>query len=223
MEVMKRMGGDRWRRKGFTGLEAAIVLTAFVVVAAVFSYVVLNAGFFTTEKSKEVIHSGVDRASQSVELVGYVIGYGNSSLANNPSNRTISAISFVLQCTAGATPMDLNKTVISYADDDDYLPQLSFSWRKLLWIDEESKNSTVILPYEKVQIYVNFNGGSATDDPYAGTPDGWSDINASAGFNITTEPGPNEWFTVEVKPPVGAVIPIKRMVPPFVTNVTTLF
>ena len=35
--------------KAFTGLEAAIVLTAFVVVAAVFSYVVLGAGFFTTD------------------------------------------------------------------------------------------------------------------------------------------------------------------------------
>ena len=32
----------------FTGLEAAIVLIAFVVVAAVFSYVVLGAGFFIT-------------------------------------------------------------------------------------------------------------------------------------------------------------------------------
>ncbi|MEA3282061.1 MAG: archaellin/type IV pilin N-terminal domain-containing protein, partial [Euryarchaeota archaeon] len=40
--------------RAFTGLEAAIVLTAFVVVAAVFSYVVLGAGFFTSEKSKEV-------------------------------------------------------------------------------------------------------------------------------------------------------------------------
>jgi flagellin-like protein len=29
----------------FTGLEAAIVLIAFVVVAAVFSYVVLSTGF----------------------------------------------------------------------------------------------------------------------------------------------------------------------------------
>jgi len=36
----------------FTGLEAAIVLIAFVVVAAVFSYVVLGAGFFTTQKAQ---------------------------------------------------------------------------------------------------------------------------------------------------------------------------
>ena len=30
----------------FTGLEAAIVLIAFVVVAAMFAYVILGAGFF---------------------------------------------------------------------------------------------------------------------------------------------------------------------------------
>ncbi|MHC1629400.1 MAG: archaellin/type IV pilin N-terminal domain-containing protein, partial [Methanoculleaceae archaeon] len=35
--------------RAFTGLEAAIVLIAFIVVAAVFSYVVLGAGFFTTQ------------------------------------------------------------------------------------------------------------------------------------------------------------------------------
>ena len=34
----------------FTGLEAAIVLIAFVVVSAVFAYVILGAGFFTTQK-----------------------------------------------------------------------------------------------------------------------------------------------------------------------------
>ena len=63
-------------RRGFTGLEAAIVLTAFVVVAAVFSYVVLNAGFFTTQTSKEVIHTGVEQATSSAELAGNVYGHG---------------------------------------------------------------------------------------------------------------------------------------------------
>ena len=42
-----------WKdKRAFTGLEAAIVLTAFVVVAAVFSYVVLGAGFVTIDKAK---------------------------------------------------------------------------------------------------------------------------------------------------------------------------
>ena len=62
--------------KGFTGLEAAIVLVAFVVVAAVFSYVMLGAGFYTTQKSQEVVHTGVTQASSSVELSGDVIAKG---------------------------------------------------------------------------------------------------------------------------------------------------
>jgi len=53
---------------GFTGLEAAIVLIAFVVVASVFSYVMLGAGFFTTQKSQEVVHTGVTQASSSLAL-----------------------------------------------------------------------------------------------------------------------------------------------------------
>ncbi len=64
--------------KGFTGLEAAIVLIAFVVVAAVFSYVMLGAGFFTTQKSQEVVHTGVAQASSSVELSGDVIAHGDT-------------------------------------------------------------------------------------------------------------------------------------------------
>ena len=68
----------------FTGLEAAIVLIAFVVVAAVFSYVVLGAGFFTTQKSQEVVHSSVAQTSSSMEVVGDVIGVGadNKPLAS---------------------------------------------------------------------------------------------------------------------------------------------
>ncbi|MEA3282060.1 MAG: archaellin/type IV pilin N-terminal domain-containing protein [Euryarchaeota archaeon] len=73
--------------RAFTGLEAAIVLTAFVVVAAVFSYVVLGAGFFTSEKSKEVIHTGVDQATSSLEIGGYMAGHGwNYSYVNGSEN-----------------------------------------------------------------------------------------------------------------------------------------
>lgn len=62
--------------KGFTGLEASIVLIAFVVVAAVFSYVMLGAGFGTTQKSQEVVHSSVSQASSSLSLSGDVIAKG---------------------------------------------------------------------------------------------------------------------------------------------------
>src|SRR5512138_2512756 len=92
----------------FTGLEAAIVLIAFVVVAAVFSYVMLGAGFFTSQKSKEVVHTGVDQATSSIQLAGDVTGIG---LAGEVTNLYVT-----LSLTAGNNPVDTSKVVVSYKD-----------------------------------------------------------------------------------------------------------
>jgi hypothetical protein len=56
----------------FTGLEAAIVLIAFIVVAAVFSYVMLGAGFFATGEAQRAVGTGVAQASSNLELSGPV-------------------------------------------------------------------------------------------------------------------------------------------------------
>lgn len=65
---------NRLRRdqRGVTGLETAIILIAFVVVASVFAYTVLSAGIFSSEKGKEAIHAGLETARGSMELVGSV-------------------------------------------------------------------------------------------------------------------------------------------------------
>jgi flagellin FlaB len=62
------MNSSKRNDEGFTGLEAAIVLIAFVVVAAVFSYVVLGAGFFTTQKSQETVYKGVEQATTNIQM-----------------------------------------------------------------------------------------------------------------------------------------------------------
>jgi len=62
------------KEAAFTGLEAAIVLIAFVVVAAVFSYVMLGAGFFATQKSQEVTYSGIKQSTSNVVLDGQLFG-----------------------------------------------------------------------------------------------------------------------------------------------------
>ena len=59
-------------QRGITGLETAIILIAFVVVASVFAYTVLSAGIFSSEKGKEAIFSGLESARSSMELVGNV-------------------------------------------------------------------------------------------------------------------------------------------------------
>ena len=68
-QTMKRLGRDQ---RGITGLETAIILIAFVVVASVFAYTVLSAGVFSSEKGKEAIHAGLAQARGSMELVGSV-------------------------------------------------------------------------------------------------------------------------------------------------------
>jgi flagellin FlaB len=96
----------------FTGLEAAIVLIAFVVVAAVFSYVVLGAGFFTTQTAQATVHTGVAQASSSLEIVGNVM-----AIMNDDTTTQISYVNTSVALTAGGTAMDLTQMVISYTDN----------------------------------------------------------------------------------------------------------
>ena len=63
-------------QRGVTGLETAIILIAFVVVASVFAFTVLSTGIFSAEKGKETIHAGLREARSSVELKGSVIATG---------------------------------------------------------------------------------------------------------------------------------------------------
>lgn len=69
---------NRLRRAqdGITGLETAIILIAFVVVASVFAYTVLSAGIFSAEKGKEAIHSGLEQARSSMSVVGSIYATG---------------------------------------------------------------------------------------------------------------------------------------------------
>ena len=193
--------------EAFTGLEAAIVLTAFIVVAAVFAYVVLGAGFFTTEKAKEVVHTGTDTATSSVELAGNVIAYGNTTDAD------LKNITIYLQLTAGRNPVDISKgkTVISYTDKNDHISDLynftssdphalkgSYSWII-------GDNDVILETGEKVRIDLALENSTGIKNP-----------------DLTDQPGVNDWFRLEVKPPEGASIAIKRTLPASIDEVMDL-
>ncbi len=103
----------------FTGLEAAIVLIAFVVVAAVFSYVVLGAGFFTTQKSQEVVHTGVATASTNIAILGEV--YGDATGVGQTGTPHIHTVIFSVGLAAGGTPVDLNRTRLTFQNSSTYV------------------------------------------------------------------------------------------------------
>jgi flagellin FlaB len=176
--------------KGFTGLEAAIVLVAFVVVAAVFSYVMLGAGFYTTQKAQEVVHTGVAQASSSLAISGDVIVAGTD-------NNSASNITFYIANTAGGSTVDLNKTIITYMDDDD-LVTTEYNTTNKYWtynatISLESGAENLVESGEKYRITL--------------------DMNELKGHGIDTLPSINEVVKIEVKPPEGAVLIIKRTMP----------
>ena len=66
-------------QRGITGLETAIVLIAFVVVASVFAFAVLNTGFLSSEKSKEAALGGLQETSSTLSLRGEVIADSNAA------------------------------------------------------------------------------------------------------------------------------------------------
>jgi flagellin FlaB len=88
----------------FSGLEAAIVLIAFVVVAAVFSYVMLGAGFFATQKSQEVTYSGIKQATSNIVLDGQI--YGQPSTPGDMSDG-LGKVTFYLSIPQGGQAQNL--------------------------------------------------------------------------------------------------------------------
>ena len=76
--LFKRIRRDQ---TGITGLETAIILIAFVVVASVFAYTVLSAGIFSSERGKEAIHSGLEGARSSMQIIGAVKAIAETSLS----------------------------------------------------------------------------------------------------------------------------------------------
>ncbi len=197
---------------GFTGLEAAIVLIAFVVVAAVFSYVMLGAGFYTTQKSQEVVHTGVTQASSSIAPSGDVIVRGGTG------GGAASQITFYITNTAGGTPVDMDKTILTYTDDDDFATEEYV-------VDTGATPVTkgpVVLP---VADWTITNGWVYTGVVATGTADNLLTANekykvvvdiaqlTAGSTGAKTLPAINEKFKLELKPPEGAVLVLTRTMP----------
>ena len=179
--------------EGFTGLEAAIVLIAFVVVAAVFSYVVLGAGFFTTQKSQEVVHTGVQQASSTLEIVGNVYGTGTVGL--------ISYINFTIALAPGGTPVDVSKMTLTYSNQ---------SYAETL--DKSATSSTAAKEWA-----ITAKRGGNTDDLLEKGEQ--FDLAAQPTFGLYA----NDNFDLEVKPVIGAALGIKRTAPPSIQPINILY
>jgi flagellin FlaB len=99
--------GHRHTHRGIIGIESAIVLIAFVIVAAALAFVVLNMGFATTQKAKTTIISSLSEASSGIAVSGKVTAIANVAADN------VNATSIPLKITSGGDSINLDNSTVS--------------------------------------------------------------------------------------------------------------
>ncbi|MDY6917473.1 MAG: archaellin/type IV pilin N-terminal domain-containing protein [Chloroflexota bacterium] len=185
--------------RGITGLETAIILIAFIMVASVFAYVVLSAGLFSSQQAKEAIYEGLEQSESTIALKGDVL-----------ANMTAGYVDEVYLCvgTVGqGNRIDLSDTssanntvVISFHDQYQQIPALDWTLHKITSAGDDN----MLDANELFQIVVDT-----------------SIVNESAPSE-EAKLGAYHTFVLEVKPPIGAVLAIERIVPPRVTQLVNL-
>ena len=98
-------------QRGITGLETAIVLIAFVVVASVFAFAVLTTGLLSAQKTKSTIAGSVAGSAITLQIRGSVEGYSTSTPG------TIERL-VIPVIAGGGDPVDLSDSslVVIYFD-----------------------------------------------------------------------------------------------------------
>jgi flagellin FlaB len=205
--------------QGITGLETAIILIAFVVVAAVFAYTALSAGLFSTQKSQEAVYSGLKEAQSTLELRGGIIAKAQTT----GDSGTIKQVSFVISNVLGGEPMDFtpptentsntgtaatdssNKVIINYIDEYQTVNDLYWTINKLGNADSDN----LLEQNEKFEITIGSD--NATDD-------GGNLYDALSTNRLTV----NRTFNLEVLTPVGAVLTIERTTPAYIDSIINL-
>lgn len=176
----------RQDERGITGLETAIILIAFVVVATVFAFVVLTTGIFSAERGKETVFAGLQKARGTMEVRGGII------VTATPPD--VDSIQFAVSTTAGGDPIPLDpaatsgRTVIAYRD---------------------ATTSDNDVPYTVTVIVGDADLLLEPGELFLVTV-ARADIDGGSGPPAITA---NQRWTLELQTPVGAVIDLTRSMP----------
>ena len=211
------------RQRGITGLETAIILIAFVVVASVFAFTVLSTGIFSSERSKETVFSGIQEAQSTLEPRGALIAYSGKVGATS----TVYKLTFLLSNAVAGEPVDLTPaytsddagddpdtvagakqvTVISYRDKNQFLADVPWT---VSWPGEDDGDDLVENNEKaEVTVWLLARDNSVTDITSNSSVKTLTN-GISSDANILEA---NDEFTLEIKPPSGAVLNIRRDLP----------
>ncbi len=96
--------GHGHKHRGVVGIESAIVLIAFVIVAAALAFVVLNMGFATSQKAKTSIIATLGEAGSSLEISGKVFAWADTGISS------IEVVGVPVKLASGGDSVNLNQT-----------------------------------------------------------------------------------------------------------------
>lgn len=231
---MWKISRNRSRERGITGLETAIILIAFVVVASVFAFTVLSTGIFASERSKETVFSGIEEAQSTLEPRGSVIAYKG---VLSDSTSTVYKLTLVVSNAVAGEPVDLTPdftadgsgtdpdistgaksvTVISYNDKNQFLNDLPWS---VAWLGNNDGDD-LLENNEKAEITIwLLNRATATAIGTAGSVAFQTTEGGMTSSAVVLATG--DEFTVQIQPPNGAVLNIRRRLPSQIDTVMDL-
>ncbi len=210
------------KKKGIVGIEAAIVLIAFVIVAAALAFVALNMGLFTTQKSKEVISRGLGEASSALEVDGSVMGLTDGS--------NVTAVSIPIKTAPGRQAVDLgtDKTTVrliagSTAFENVHSKVYFYNGTHL--IDASNTSSVTALSTLELSTLVSTIWSTSPTSPEAVfviiknvNEDGVLEYGEKAVLLVNLdgtayELQPYAKVSVEIRPPEGSPLTVERTMP----------
>jgi flagellin FlaB len=197
MRKLRRLFGSlRKREEGITGLETAIILIAFVIVASVFAFVVLSTGLFSAERGKETVFAGLEKARGNLEVRGALTvsdtdadGDIDDTDGADADSLSDDVLVFNLANAAGGFPVSIdpaattNSVVMNWIDAQDRIADTDYTVNEIL-----GDGDSLLEPGELFEMTVYVPTGSSLVA--------------------------NEIFTIEVVPPAGGTLLINRTMPP---------
>jgi len=221
--MIKRLSRVWKDERGITALETAIILIAFVVVAAVFAFTVLSAGTFLTERSEEAAYAGLEEVRGSVERKGDVVAYKSTAYT---TTEAVGKVTFKVSLVAGGQAVDLTPpdggtstpvVHMAYRDANQEVDLNSTDAWTVTWpVHQQSGDPDDILEENELALISVCLDGSTIDEG--------GSCHADAGLDDAgnTPLGASQTFNIEVIPPSGAVLNIERTTPAKIGDVETL-
>ncbi len=220
--------GHGHKHRGVVGIESAIVLIAFVIVAAALAFVVLNMGFATSQKAKTAIVATLGEAGSSLEISGKVFAWADVSIPG------VEVIGIPIKLASGGESVNLNPNFVAVKFiSNDVTYDDVYEGTTLGGVEES-------LAAGMAQAVVDTY---CTVDPIAGAGNPLStcafiyftvDLNGNdildpgehailaLAFAVADLPTPLEKIKVELIPPSGATMTVERQIPNLSTSYVDL-